>query len=187
MRTPCYSVKRTDSSVPLVPALCKIHCIMRTLACLSPKFVHHRWSIQQLDITISLVCTVITTGQPFSQAYGKGELYRTCLRSAHALPRLPKIHRGRMRKGKALPAIEIDERPFGIPAKWRWVKFGNIADFSAGRIPTRNELSFWNTGDYPWISISDMNDGETVYSVECMAKPRLWYWNMFLWWNGDLQ
>ena len=71
-----------------------------------------------------------------------------------------------MRKGKALPAIEIDERPFGIPAKWRWVKFGNIADFSAGRIPTRNELSFWNTGDYPWIRISDMNDGETVYSVE---------------------
>ena len=52
MRTPCYSVKRTDSSVPLVPALYKIHWIMQMLACLSHKVVHH-WSTQQLDITNS--------------------------------------------------------------------------------------------------------------------------------------
>ena len=76
------------------------------------------------------------------------------------------VKRGEIRKGKVLPAIEIDERPFGIPAKWRWVKFGNIADFSAGRTPTRNELSFWNTGDYPWISISDMSDGETLMTTK---------------------
>ena len=63
---------------------------------------------------------------------------------------------------KVLPTIKIDEAPFSIPAKWCWVRFGNIADFSAGRTPTRNELSFWNTGDYPWISIADMNDGETL-------------------------
>ena len=76
------------------------------------------------------------------------------------------VKRGEIRKGKVLPAIEIDERPFGIPAKWRWVKFGNIADFSAGRTPTRNELSFWNTGDYPWISIADMSDGETLMTTK---------------------
>ena len=36
MQAPRYSVKRTDSSVLLVPALYKIHWIMQTLACLSP-------------------------------------------------------------------------------------------------------------------------------------------------------
>ena len=42
--------------------------------------------------------------------------------------------------------LKIDEAPFRIPVKWCWVRFGNIADFSAGRTPTRNEPSFWNTG-----------------------------------------
>jgi len=74
MRTPRYSVKWTDSSVPLVPGLYKIHWIMRTLACLTHKVVRHCWSIQQLDITIALVCTVLVSGQPFLQAYSKGEL-----------------------------------------------------------------------------------------------------------------
>ena len=36
MRTPRYSVKRTDSSVLLVSAQYKIHWIMQTLACPSP-------------------------------------------------------------------------------------------------------------------------------------------------------
>ena len=72
------------------------------------------------------------------------------------------VKAGEIKKDKVLPTIKIDEAPFSIPAKWCWVRFGNIADFSAGRTPTRNELSFWNTGDYPWISIADMNDGETL-------------------------
>ena len=75
MRTTRYFVKCTDSSVPLVPGLYKIHWIMRSLACLSFKVVHRCWSIQQLDITIALVCKLLASGQPFSQAYSKGELY----------------------------------------------------------------------------------------------------------------
>ena len=44
---------------------------MLTLTSLSRKFVRHRWSIQQLDIIIALVCIVLASAQPFSQA---GEL-----------------------------------------------------------------------------------------------------------------
>ena len=72
------------------------------------------------------------------------------------------VKAGTIRRGKVLPTIEIDEIPFSIPATWRWVRFGNIADFSAGRTPPRNEPAFWNTGDYPWISIADMDDGEIL-------------------------
>ena len=72
------------------------------------------------------------------------------------------VKAGKIRRGKVLPTIKFDEALFRIPSEWCWVRFGNIADFSAGRTPTRNEPSFWNTGDHPWVSIADMNDGETL-------------------------
>ena len=74
MRTPRYSVKRTSSSVPLVPGLYIILWIMWTLTCLSTKCVRHHRLIQQLDIIIALVRIVQASGQPFSQTYSKGEL-----------------------------------------------------------------------------------------------------------------
>lgn len=52
--------------------------------------------------------------------------------------------------------------PYELPETWQFVTFGNLANFSAGRTPSRKESSFWNTGDYPWVSISDINDGETL-------------------------
>ena len=72
------------------------------------------------------------------------------------------VKAGEIKKVKVPRINKIEEAPFSIPANWRWVWFGNIADFSAGQTPTRNEPSFWNTGDYPWINIADMHDGETL-------------------------
>ena len=93
MRTPRYSIKQTDSLVPLVPVLYKIHWIMRRLACLS--------------------CRLSTTADQFNNnstgMYSTGlwscslsckrtarESSRLCLRSAqqhrYALPYLPEIH-----------------------------------------------------------------------------------------------
>ena len=58
-----------------------------------------------------------------------------------------------------------DEAVFDIPATWSWVKLGDIVDFAAGRTPSRNEPTFWNSGDYAWVSIRDMVDGKTVTST----------------------
>ena len=69
---------------------------------------------------------------------------------------------GGIGKGNLLPPIALDEVPFKIPAEWCWAKFEDIAAFSAGRTPPRNEPAYWNTGDYPWVSIADMRDGETL-------------------------
>jgi type I restriction enzyme S subunit len=52
--------------------------------------------------------------------------------------------------------------PFELPANWAWLRFGDVADFSAGRTPSRNDLSYWNSGDYPWVSIADMQDAGVV-------------------------
>ena len=75
MRTPRYSVKRTDFAVPVVPGLYKIHSIMRTLGGLSHKIVRHRWLIHQLDIILTLVRIVLASGYPFLPSYSKGELW----------------------------------------------------------------------------------------------------------------
>jgi type I restriction enzyme, S subunit len=78
--------------------------------------------------------------------------------------RLVKI--GAIRKQPILEPVSADEQPFEVGRKWCWVRFGEIAEFSAGRTPSRHDTSFWNTGDYPWISIADMTTGETIFATK---------------------
>lgn len=58
--------------------------------------------------------------------------------------------------------LNSDAAPFHLPSGWRWVRLGHLADFSAGRTPSRHDSSYWSPGAYPWISIRDMVDGGTV-------------------------
>ena len=67
---------------------------------------------------------------------------------------------------QSVAQITSDDLPFEIPSNWRWVRFGQIVDFSAGKTPSRNEGSFWNTGHYSWVSIADMEDGETITTTK---------------------
>jgi type I restriction enzyme S subunit len=52
--------------------------------------------------------------------------------------------------------------PWSIPGSWRWCRFGELCSFSAGRTPSRKETKYWNTGDYPWMSIADLQHGTTI-------------------------
>ncbi len=49
-----------------------------------------------------------------------------------------------------------------IPDNWHWCRFGELCFFSAGRTPPRKENKYWNTGEYPWLSIADLQHGERV-------------------------
>ena len=49
-----------------------------------------------------------------------------------------------------------------IPSNWQWCRFGELCNFSAGRTPSRKEGKYWNTGDYPWLSIADLQHGKIV-------------------------
>jgi type I restriction enzyme S subunit len=63
--------------------------------------------------------------------------------------------------------LEIpDDYPFELPQSWRWVRLGEIAHFTIGKTPSRYDDSFWNTGDYHWVSIADMTDGELVTNTK---------------------
>lgn len=49
-----------------------------------------------------------------------------------------------------------------IPSNWQWCRFGELCSFSAGRTPSRKEGKYWNTGEYPWLSIADLQRGQVV-------------------------
>jgi type I restriction enzyme, S subunit len=76
------------------------------------------------------------------------------------------------RERPALPVVAEDDAPFGVPATWLWVRFSNIVDFSAGRTPSRNDPSFWNTGDHAWVSIADMVDGQVLLATKETVSER---------------
>lgn len=82
------------------------------------------------------------------------------------------IKEGKIRKQQPPLHVEIKDQPFKIPTGWQWVRFGAIADFSAGRTPSRHDFSFWNTGDYAWVSIADMKDGADVVTTKETVSER---------------
>ena len=81
------------------------------------------------------------------------------------------VKEGKLKK-KDLEEIPIneDEIPFEIPDSWEWVKFGNLVSTSTGKTPARGNTDFWGN-DYPWVSISDMKQGEIIKSTkECISQ-----------------
>ena len=75
------------------------------------------------------------------------------------------VGEGKLKKQKALPEISEDEIPFDIPDTWKWVRFGNVVNFSIGKTPPRAEAQWWGN-DTPWVSISDMTDYGFVESTK---------------------
>ena len=76
------------------------------------------------------------------------------------------VKAGEVRDKPSLLGVAAEDKPFDVPESWRWVRFANIVDFSAGRTPSRNDLSFWNSGDHAWVSIADMDDGQVLTATK---------------------
>ena len=70
------------------------------------------------------------------------------------------IKEKKIKKTKSLPKITDEEKPFNLPDSWEWVRFGNIVNFYLGKTPKRANSEYWENGQYPWVSISDMNSQE---------------------------
>lgn len=54
-----------------------------------------------------------------------------------------------------LPKIE---GTFNIPQNWKWVTLDNIGSWKAGSTPSRNNLSYYESGSIPWVKTGDLND-----------------------------
>ena len=64
-----------------------------------------------------------------------------------------------------------EEAPFDLPDSWRFCRLGDIAYLRLGKTPPRSESKYWNPATFPWVSIADMKDGETIYCTkEAISK-----------------
>ena len=74
------------------------------------------------------------------------------------------------------PVCIDDEIPFEIPESWEWVRLGSLCSLLIGKTPARSEIKYWSNGSFPWVSISDMKQGEVLnktkelVSAEAMAS-----------------
>ena len=75
------------------------------------------------------------------------------------------IKEGKIKKEKPLPEITEDEIPFDIPESWKWVKFENIVSYNLGKTPPTADSEMW-TDDYNWVSISDIQQGQYIYTTK---------------------
>lgn len=69
-----------------------------------------------------------------------------------------------------IPNIIDNDELFDIPSTWKWVRFGDIADFKLGKTPARTDSKSWGN-DYNWVSIADMvSDGYVSETSEGISE-----------------
>lgn len=57
------------------------------------------------------------------------------------------VKEGKIKKGKKLPEITDDEKPFDIPDSWKWVRFGNVLNIISAK---RVHKSDWQKSGIPF-------------------------------------
>lgn len=65
------------------------------------------------------------------------------------------IATGQIKKGKPLPPITDEEKPFELPVGWAWARFPDLCAIAGGATPSKANPNFW-IGDIPWVSPKDM-------------------------------
>ena len=66
----------------------------------------------------------------------------------------------KIKKGKPLPEITEDEKPFDIPENWKWVRLGSIISISSGDGLTSKEMD--EGGIYPVYGGNGINGHHTI-------------------------
>ena len=69
----------------------------------------------------------------------------------------------KIKKGKPLPEITEDEKPFDIPENWKWVRLGSIISISSGDGLTSKEMD--EGGIYPVYGGNGINGHHNSYNI----------------------
>lgn len=67
--------------------------------------------------------------------------------------------------------ITADDILYDLPENWKWARFADLVTFNAGKTPQRQNTGYWSNGEYPWVSIADMQaDSITTTTKESISK-----------------
>jgi len=88
------------------------------------------------------------------------------------------IKEKKIKTQKALPAINQDEIPYEIPENWTWVRLDDIATFHMGKTPSKSQSEYWESEDYPWVTIADMKQSKIIKDTNTYVSESA-YKNVF--------
>jgi len=72
------------------------------------------------------------------------------------------IKEKKVKKEKALPAIEEEQNVVNVPESWKSCRLGEIGDWGAGATPSRSRSDFYG-GDINWFKSGELNNGIMDY------------------------
>ncbi len=79
---------------------------------------------------------------------------------------------GKIKKPKELPEISEDERPFGLPRGWEYVRLNDLGEWGAGATPSRSRHDYYG-GDIPWFKSGELVDDYILEAEEHITKLAL--------------
>jgi type I restriction enzyme, S subunit len=82
------------------------------------------------------------------------------------------IAEGKIKRDKPLAEIAEEERPFGLPDGWEWVRLGSLLPFRIGKTPPSKDPQYWSDEGFAWVSISDMTHFGEVFDTSRKITPR---------------
>ncbi len=94
------------------------------------------------------------------------------------------IKEGKIKKQKALPEITEDEKPFGLPDGWEWVRLPDIGELARGKSKhrPRNAPFLYDGGTIPLVQTGDVARADPLvltytakYNKVGLEQSRLWH------------
>lgn len=80
--------------------------------------------------------------------------------------------KGEIKKAKTLPDIKNDEKPFGLPSGWEFVRLNDLGDWGAGATPSRSNPSYYG-GSIPWFKSGELSADYIKTSEEYVTELAL--------------
>ena len=59
--------------------------------------------------------------------------------------------------------VPVEEQPYEVPDNWCWTRLGRITEVVGGGTPSSGRGEYYEDGDIPWISPSDLSGYSDVY------------------------
>lgn len=71
-----------------------------------------------------------------------------------------------------LPPVTDQEKPFGLPQGWEWVRLGEIGVWKSGSTPSRSNSQFYG-GNIPWVKSGEVKQGRIKATEETITQAAL--------------
>ena len=66
------------------------------------------------------------------------------------------VKEGKIKKQKPLAGIGEHEKPFDLPAGWKWVYLSDIGQIVGGGTPKSTESNYWADDEIKWLTPADL-------------------------------